>query len=127
MDTTAYPDRFINKQYLDDGCQLILKYGDDNLVQMFYRKGPYFFNLAENITVHGIYKDMYDAEPVLISNNYGKGKVFISGTHPEYSSKHLEEQGNLIFAENIYKKMEEKQKHLDLYSQAFLSELLEGE
>ncbi|MCT4574905.1 MAG: BPL-N domain-containing protein [Alphaproteobacteria bacterium] len=126
-DTTAYPDRFINKEYLDNGCQLILEYGNKELVQMFYRKGPYFFNLDKNIKVHGVYKEMYDEEPVCVGNDYGKGKVFISGTHPEYASKHLIEQGNLIFAENIYVAMDEKQKHLDLYSLAFLSEVLKGE
>jgi glutamine amidotransferase-like uncharacterized protein len=60
--------------------------------QIMYYGGPYFNVGSHNVTVLGTYK--INNKPALIALEYGSGRVFLSGVHPEWEEDSFRDGSN---------------------------------
>ncbi|MCV6599827.1 MAG: BPL-N domain-containing protein [Alphaproteobacteria bacterium] len=114
---TSEPHEHLKEAKIKDGCQVKVKYDNnrkDKFVQVYYNRGPYLTNLKDGINPKGIYADIYEGEVAVAENNYGRGKVVVSGVHPEFKASQLE---NVPFlSEKINDTTPEQQRDLDHFS-----------
>ena len=67
-----------------------LKWADDEIHYAHYHGGPKFEKLQDGCEVLARYADLRGQPPAVIAQNYGKGRVVLSGVHFEDSGEDLE-------------------------------------
>ena len=72
--------------------------------KVLYFLGPYFEKLKDKVDVVAVYdydQGKADEKPAMIKYKYGKGRVFLSGPHPEYEeTRTIEESRDWVIGDN---------------------------
>jgi len=121
---TSEPHEHLREEKIKNGCQVKVKYkdetGEDRFLQVYYNRGPYLKEIKDNVTPKGIYADIYEGEVAVAENDYGQGKVVVSGVHPEFSASRLQRDKVPFLSEKINDIIPEQQADLDHFSKTIV-------
>ncbi|MFI3242119.1 MAG: BPL-N domain-containing protein [Alphaproteobacteria bacterium] len=113
-------------------ANIIWQDDDKQELGIYYHGGPYFklYN-EENHDVLARYKDVEGNPPAIVSRNFGKGKVVVSGVHFELGARHLMASLSASkeppeFAVELSSKLQEKENDRQVLTHKIMQKLIKA-